>query len=516
MKAYLMYRDRDFGLAEEQIPHAAFLTQDLELNTLLLAMAHGDDFLLDVARKAVLASLHEPEVILYRQQILVDCQEFPEIVRALYAIAFEAIEREKKVWGWASDKYPEGTLHRSVEVLQIFVQLLKRLRHTVDEHRPRFRSEGFQRLFEMLATELNDEYLRVVDDHLERLAFRDGTLISAELGKGNKGVNYILRKPPYTAQSWIERVQGWLALLVSRGSDGYFYEIHERDEAGSRALSDLRSQGISRVATALAQSTDHILSFFRLLRLELGFYVGCLNLRDQLVRKREPLCLPEPMSANPPILTTRALYDVCLSLTMEDRVVGNDVLGDRKALIMITGANRGGKSTFLRSIGLAQLMMQCGMFVPAESFRANVCHGVFTHFKREEDSSMGSGKLDEELRRMSGIIDQISPYSIALFNESFASTNEREGSEIARQIVRALLETDVKVLYVTHMFDLAEGFYRLKMDAALFLRAERLAEGQRTFRLVEAEPLPTSYGEDLYRLIFGPIPDATTVAPSPV
>ena len=120
---------------------------------------------------------------------------------------------------------------------------------------------------------------------------------------------------------------------------------------------------------------------------------------------------------------------------MKDRVIGNDVTGDQKALVMITGANRGGKSTFLRSIGLAQLMMQCGMFVPAESFRANVCHGVFTHFKREEDSSMGSGKLDEELRRMSGIVDQISPYSMALFNESFASTNEREGSEIARQIV---------------------------------------------------------------------------------
>jgi DNA mismatch repair ATPase MutS len=394
--------------------------------------------------------------------------------------------------------------------------LLKQLRHAADKHGPQFRSAGFRRFFDMLASELNDNYLQIVDDHLERLAFRGGTLISAELGKGNKGVNYILRKPPCAEQSWIERVQGWLAQLVSRDSAGYFYEIHDRDEAGSQALSDLKGQGISRVATALAQSTDHILSFFRLLRLELGFYVGCLNLRDQLVRKREPLCLPEPTPASPPILTTRALYDVCLSLTMEGRVVGNDVLGDQRALIVITGANRGGKSTFLRSIGLAQLMMQCGMFVPAESFRANVCHGIFTHFKREEDSSMGSGKLDEELRRMSGIVDQIRPYSTALFNESFASTNEREGSEIARQIVRALLETEVKVLYVTHMFDLAEGFYRLTMDPALFLRAERLAEGQRTFRLVEAEPLPTSYGEDLYRLIFGPIPDATTVVPSPV
>lgn len=143
------------------------------------------------------------------------------------------------------------------------------------------------------------------------------------------------------------------------------------------------------------------------------------------------------------------------------------------------------------------------MFVPAESFRANVCHGVFTHFKREEDASMGSGKLDEELKRMSGIVDQLRPYSIVLCNESFASTNEREGSEIARQIVRALTERGVKVFYVTHMSDWAEGFYRLKMDAALFLRAERLDDGRRTFKLTAAEPLPTSYGEDLYHLIFG-------------
>jgi len=512
MKAFLMYRDRDFGLTEEQIPNAPDLMQDLELNTLLIAMAAGDEFLHDVAQRAVLASLREPEAILYRQQILVDCQEKPEIVKELYAISVEAIARERKVWGWMSDKYPDSTLHRCVEVLQIFVELLKRLRRAADVHGPQFRSEGFQRLFEMLTRELSDDYLGIVDDHLERLQFRTGTLISAELGKGNKGVNYILRKPPYTVQSWLERIQGWVEQLVSGEATGYFYEIADRDEAGFRALSDLRSQGISRVATALAQSTDHILSFFRMLRLELGFYIACLNLRERLIRKGEPLCLPEPLPSNQPILTSRALYDVCLSLNMKERVVGNDLLGDHKSLVMITGANRGGKSTFLRSIGLSQLMMQCGMFVPAESFRANLCHSVFSHFKREEDSSMGSGKLDEELRRMSGIVDQIGPYSLALFNESFASTNEREGSEIARQIVRALLESDVKVLYVTHMFDLAEGFYRQKMDAALFLRAERLAEGERTFRVVAGEPLPTSYGEDLYRLIFGTLPDATTVS----
>ena len=115
---------------------------------------------------------------------------------------------------------------------------------------------------------------------------------------------------------------------------------------------------------------------------------------------------------------------------------------------------------------------------------------------------MKSGKLDEELSRMSQIVEAIAPGSIVLMNESFASTNEREGSEIAAQIVRALLRTGIKVFYVTHLFALAEGFYRGGQRSALFLRAERLADGQRTYRLLEGEPLPTSFGEDLYGRIF--------------
>jgi DNA mismatch repair ATPase MutS len=298
-------------------------------------------------------------------------------------------------------------------------------------------------------------------------------------------------------------LQSWTERLSSRDRCSYFYQIDDRDESGFQALSELRGRGISQIASALAQSTDHMLSFFRMLQLELGFYVACLNLRDQLALRGEPICFPEPAAADTVTFSARGLYDVSLGLSTEDRVVGNDVNGDGKMLMMITGANRGGKSTFLRSVGLAQLMMQCGMFVPAESFCANVCDGIYTHFKREEDTTMKSGKFDEELSRMSSIVDNLTPNGMVLLNESFASTNEREGSEIARQIVQALMETGIKVFYVTHMFDLAQGFYRAKMDGALFLRAERLADGLRTFRLVEAEPLPTSYGEDLYRRIFG-------------
>ena len=148
----------------------------------------------------------------------------------------------------------------------------------------------------------------------------------------------------------------------------------------------------------------------------------------------------------------QGLYDVSLALLLKEKVIGNDLAADGKGLVVITGANQGGKSTFLRSVGQAQLMMQGGMFVAAEAFRANVCDGLYTHYRREEDASMVSGKLDEELARMSEIVDQMTPNSVVLLNESFAATNEREGSEIAWQIMRALVETGVKVFFVTHLY----------------------------------------------------------------
>lgn len=185
-------------------------------------------------------------------------------------------------------------------------------------------------------------------------------------------------------------------------------------------------------------------------------------------------------------------------------MIGNEIAAGGRTLAILTGANQGGKSTCLRSLGVAQLMMQCGMFVAAERFRADVRDGVFTHFKREEDAAMESGKLDEELARMSEILDSLTPDSLLLCNESFAATNEREGSEIAHQIVGALVAAEVKVLFVTHLYELAHTFHTEGAEKALFLRAERLDDGRRTFRMVEGEPLPTSYGADVFERIFSP------------
>ena len=348
----------------------------------------------------------------------------------------------------------------------------------------------------MIQSELGDDYFVEVENHLKTLRFYNGVLISAELGRGNEGTNYVLRKQD-------EDRFGWLKQIFTNTAPVYTFRLHPRDDHGARALGELRDKGINLVANAVAQSADHIGNFLKMLQTELAFYVGCINLYEQLDALEEPVTFPLPAAHHERKHAFSGLYDPCLALTMKKKVVGNDVQADRKDLAIITGANQGGKSTFLRSVGVAQLMMQCGMFVPAESFSANLCSHVFTHFKREEDSTMESGKFDEELSRMSAIVDEIKPNALILFNESFAATNEREGSEIARQITRALLEMKIKVFFVTHLYDLASSLYEQKMKNAIFLRAERIAGGKRTFKLVEAEPLQTSFGKDVYQKVFG-------------
>lgn len=495
MKAFLLYRNQDADLKQPLPPNAQALVQDLELHTLLRAMAQGDTFVFEVVQKVLLTSISDLDTIRYRQDILRDCLKNASIVREIYAIAVAAIEGEKKNYLGMLSKYPSWVLSRSIEVLHMFVDMLKKLKQVAENHAERFESEGFRAFFAMLNRELSEDYFARVQQHLRALKFPHGLLMSAELGKGNKGVSYVLRQPPDRKQGWVERLFGEKVPM-------YGFTIDDRDESGARTLSDLQDRGINLVANALGQSTDHVLSFFTLLRTELAFYLGCLNLHAHLTQMGEPVSFPKPLAPGERRHAFEGLYDVCLALTTKKSVVGNDLRADGKDLLIITGANQGGKSTFLRSIGLAHLMMQCGMFVPAASFCANVCEGLFTHYKRKEDASMKSGKLDEELSRMSEIVEQVRPDALLLFNESFAATNEREGSEIARQIVCALLEKRIQAFFVTHLYEFAHRFYDNHLENALFLRAERQTDGRRTFKLLEGEPLQTSFGPDLYRKLF--------------
>lgn len=496
MKVHLLYRDRDPVRKADPPPGAADLARDLGLDELFDHMSAGDSFRRDVVRATVLAPLATSEEIRWRQAVLRDFLDHPDVAIRLYELAMQGLESRREVRSWYVGREPTWVLSHAVDRLEVLVQPLKDLRQFGDEHQGVFQSAGMRDLVGTIRDNLTDEYFAAFQDHLARLRFPTGVVVTAGLGYAAKTSDVVLRKPADIRLTW----RDWLGL--PRNGE-FTYRLAERDEAGSRAMSELRDRGLNRVADAAARSADHIISFYGALRWEVAFYLGCLALHDSLSARGMPTCLPDPRATQEIRLNACDLYDPTLVLATKTPVVGNDLDADGRSIIVITGANQGGKSTLLRSIGLAQTCMQAGVFVAATSYVASLSPTIHTHFTREEDASMESGKLDEELRRMSAIADRVRTRDLVLFNESFACTNEREGSSIARSVIDALDEAGVRIVMVTHMFDLAHGLAEEGKPQALFLRPERLDDGRRTFKLVPGAPLPTSHGHDLYEKVFG-------------
>ncbi len=491
-----MYRDRNIDLNNLQSWNEETILQDLELGRILETMGGGDDFIYDVSKKVMLHMENDKNTIMYRQAVLKDCiRNVPE-VREIYNILVQCIKEEKEHYFWFSEGNPDFILHESIKVLQIFIRNLNEIRRISEANGNMFESDGFRSLFSVIKNELDQKYLSEVEEKLKMMLFPQGVPVSVRLGPGNEFVNYTLLDK--------KGKNSMLQSLISfGGSRKYNFTLADRDESGAQSIAQMRARAIEEISNILWESTENVLGFFEMLRNELAFYIGCINLYELITEKGEPICFPTPYPEGSRVFSFRGLYDISLSLSIPLRCVGNDMEADGKDLVIITGTNRGGKTTFLRSVGQAQIMMQCGMFAPAISFASEIRSGIFTHFRKEEDRKMVMGKLDEELNRMSSIVDHMDKYSMVLFNESFSGTNSREGSEIAKNIVTALIEAGIRVLFVSHMYEFSIHFYENMKENILFLWAERKPDGTHTYRIIEGDPLETSHSEDLYRAIFG-------------
>ncbi|UCC16956.1 MAG: hypothetical protein JSU58_11470, partial [Dehalococcoidales bacterium] len=207
MNVYLMFNDRDFNL-EQDIPwNGPDLILDLQLDPVLGTMADGDEFLYRVAQSALLSSLGSgSDVILYRQAILSDCLKNPSTIKRLYKLAVGVIG-DKKVSHWSAGLTHSSwsLLSRSVETLQVFLGTLRTLRSIADQNADKFESEGFTEFFARIKKEITSEYLLEIEEHLRELNFEDEVLIGAQLGRGNRGSNYVLCKPSEQKQ-WFERI----------------------------------------------------------------------------------------------------------------------------------------------------------------------------------------------------------------------------------------------------------------------------------------------------------------------
>lgn len=483
----------DFDLAAEEPEQAADLVQDLQLDPLWDAMGGGDPFLRAVARAAVLAPVHDAEVIRYRQRAFEDCRRNLEQVRQLYRIAVDALGLRRGIFGLPLHGHPRMELSYAVRLLSELAGKLEELRAFREVLDTDFASPAFRGLSATIARELDDGYLAELRAILHDLQFPRGILMSAALGLGGQVSGQILRRPRLENRRWLNHTP------LTRPF--FSFVLPDRDEAGASALAELEDRSVNEVANVVCQAADHVQAFFTALRAEVGFYLAADSLATALGRTGAAVCVPDPLGAA--TLSADGIYDPGLALREGRAPRTNDVHLAERTLVVITGANNGGKSTLLRALGVAQLLMQAGLPVPADRYAACPVGRIFTHWAREEDDELVHGKFDEELDRMQQIVARIRPGDLLLCNESFASTNEAEGSQILLDVTRALVYAGVRVFSVTHLYDFASSVQESQDLDALFLRAPRSENGERTFRIEPGQPLATSFGLDLYDKVFG-------------
>jgi len=255
------------------------------------------------------------------------------------------------------------------------------------------------------------------------------------------------------------------------------------------------------VQTYVLENTEFLLNLMP----EFEFLVRGTQLLKLLKAKGYSLVAPEIRPMQERAFAATALYNPCVALKIDEEIVPNDVIFDENATIyVLTGPNRGGKSVITCAIGLAQVMMQLGMYVPAESAKISPVDGIYTHFPTGAEDTIDKGRLGEECARLGEIFDYVTPNSLVLLDESLSSTGSYEASYIAAEVLGGLAHVGCRCLFSTHLHELAADIdninQRSKESGGVMidtLVAGIEGDGKRSFLICRAKPDGKSYARDI-------------------
>lgn len=538
MKVGLLYQEKDWANVERYQDDKTII-QDFHLTTLfhigsqqviwkdgfVEKLGESDSFLEQTLRQIMMVPLLSKEEIYYRQDIMRDFNRDPSLLKELYELstgmqkAWDATGRKNKQ---QQNKESLGELITKIHVVNLFLKCAEQTKEILESRKSDITSAGLTKLKQRLSEEVSDEKIQKIRKVLDDISFfvtdeereermKSGRIcvpqiqIGCSVGENLRFDNFSLEDVKSKDKKY-HKPGGMLSQMEDRKYQSLLDAVNLNKSPALQKQKDyLEKVVVTYLCDALTPFIEGFGSFIDQLRFQTAFYLGIYNLEEHLKRYDEEMCYPKVIEQNNFVFED--LKEMVMCLEQHKGPIGNSTEIKDKNLMVVTGANQGGKSTYLRSIGIAQIMMQCGMPVMASKYQSGIYPRFFTHFTRREDSEMNSGRLDEELKRMSQIVDMLGKDSIVLLNESFATTTEKEGSIIAYDIIKALTEAGVCVLMVTHLMSFAKRLYEENTeqksqgnteDRMVFLSAERLEDGERTFKMISSVPQLTSFGLDLY------------------
>jgi len=463
---------------------SAASVSDLDVGRIVNVLAEEHGYATRI-REILLSLCDDPAVISYQQDVMADLMAIPRLAGRLAAILPKISALDS--WGFAEGPN-QSPLHEvvwRVGQLETYVEVVQGLRAAFEGLDQPVRSEGLMGVRDAIRRIAAEETFQRLVRELPALLARVRSVASVTIG-----VNLDERLRPVEAtllavnnHKFRGNSSSLLSLLFGR-------ESAEDDQEGIAPLHVARSNGapgdrprgvdvdnpmlyplfrdladilkkISRpVAAALHHYTRVNARFLNGLGAELAFFLGAMELARRLNAHGLPLCRPQIAPPDARTSEIEGLYNLNLALRLLSRspgdnlseaIIPNDIaFNDEGRIFVLTGPNRGGKTTYTQAVGLVHLLAQAGLFVPAQRARISPVDHIYTHFPVEERPEMEAGRLGEEAQRLNTIFARATRRSLVLLNESLASTSFSESLYLARDIVRTLRVLGARAITCTN------------------------------------------------------------------
>jgi hypothetical protein len=497
-------------------PNAAW-ENDLGMNDLIKALSPAPRYAAFV-RQTLSALLSDPAVIGWRQAVLADFDRNPALRDQCEALLPRLAglghtnpllgKRQRNLLLDTADQLAELDAYVSVVVdlsaalngADVQSSALSRLR---DDLGALASDPGFQ--------ELRAE-LPALRQPLERISsLTIGVNLDLELRPLSAVLLAINDHKLAGSASWLERVLG------KRSDDdeaGIAALHHLPDDSQQRVLSPL-FQDLDRLLTQVAQPIAKALGRYARggagalthLEYELAFFTAAARLMQRLRGRGVALCWPQVAPADERCIIMDDLVNAALACRPSEQPVASPVQFDGEGRIaVLTGPNSGGKTTYLRAVGLALALAQVGLFVPARSARFAPVDAILTHFPALETRQQG--RLAEEAGRLRDLFRQATPNSLVLLNETFSSTASGEAFYLAQDVLCALRARGLRAIFATHLTDLAEKLPEIEAlvagESRLFglvagVSLDAAGEATPTYTITRGGPLGRSYAREIAR-----------------
>lgn len=473
--------------------------------------------------RTVLVSLvTDAEVIYWRQSVLADLLANPELVNTLEAALPElaTLAQDSAMLGSRTRSLLLETSDRLSE-LDIYTELLASLHHALIN--ASLESEALIQLRDNLAE------LIVKPDYIN---LRDSLPLMREplqnIGSITVGINLDMNLKPISAvlmsingrdigqpPSLIDRLINGINSDDSSASLRGVAPIHAFARESEMRKYDPLFQDMDRLMQQTAKPIAHALKQYirttsaNLVRLEpeLAFYVAAVQMIQRLTAKGIAFCKPVVAQMENRITDITGLVNITLALTNNHKPISSNVqFDDTGRVAVLTGPNSGGKTTYLRNVGLAQVMFQAGLHVPAHQAKISPVTNLLTHFPRPENRLQG--RLEEEASRLRTLFHQANEHSLVLLNETFSSTAFGEALYLAQDILSGLCAIGVRAVFATHLVELVERFSEIESNVEQRSSLVSLVAGihlddsgnaQPTYQITRRQPLGRSYAREIAR-----------------